>query len=120
MSGRRKSLGGTSFIEAGQGEPLVLLHDNGETADAFSALIEALAPAQWIIAPDIEPDADFQPVRRLLDDLGISSANVLGRGAGAQLGLELAAVPFKKGGVLAAMEHLVAEARKAQGNRRAA
>ena len=91
MSGRRKSLGGTSFIEDGQGEPLVLLHGSGETADAFSALITALAPAQWIVAPDIEPDADFQQVRRLLDDLGISSANVLGRGTGAQLGLELAA-----------------------------
>jgi alanine-glyoxylate transaminase / serine-glyoxylate transaminase / serine-pyruvate transaminase len=45
---------------------------------------------------------------------------LMGTLAGVEMGLELAAVPFKKGGVLAAMEHLVAEARKAQGNRRAA
>ncbi len=45
---------------------------------------------------------------------------LMGTLAGVEMGLELAAVPVKKGGVLAAMEHLVAEARKAQANRRAA
>ena len=40
--------------------------------------------------------------------------------AGVEMGLELAAVPIKKGGVLAAMEHLAAEARKASSDRRAA
>ena len=40
--------------------------------------------------------------------------------AGVEMGLELAAVPFKKGGVLAALEYLAQEARKSQGNRRAA
>ncbi len=45
---------------------------------------------------------------------------LMGTLAGVEMGLELAAVPFRKGGVLAAMEHLVAEARKAQGARRAA
>jgi alanine-glyoxylate transaminase/serine-glyoxylate transaminase/serine-pyruvate transaminase len=45
---------------------------------------------------------------------------LMGTLAGVEMGLELAAVPFKKGGVLAAMEHLVAEARKAEANRRAA
>src|SRR5260221_189965 len=39
---------------------------------------------------------------------------------GVEMGLELAGVPFKKGGVLAATEHLVQEARKSQGARRAA
>jgi alanine-glyoxylate transaminase/serine-glyoxylate transaminase/serine-pyruvate transaminase len=45
---------------------------------------------------------------------------LLGTLAGVEMGLELAGVPFKKGGVLAATEYLVQEARKAQGNRRAA
>ena len=40
--------------------------------------------------------------------------------AGVEMGLELAAVPFRKGGLLAALEHLSAEARKKQESRRAA
>jgi alanine-glyoxylate transaminase/serine-glyoxylate transaminase/serine-pyruvate transaminase len=40
--------------------------------------------------------------------------------AGVEMGLELAGVPSKKGGVLAATEHLVQEARKSLGARRAA
>ena len=40
--------------------------------------------------------------------------------AGVEMGLELAAVPMRKGGVLAATEYLVAEARKSQASRRAA
>jgi alanine-glyoxylate transaminase/serine-glyoxylate transaminase/serine-pyruvate transaminase len=40
--------------------------------------------------------------------------------SGVEMGLELAGVPFRKGGVLAAMEHLTEEARKAHGVRRAA
>jgi alanine-glyoxylate transaminase/serine-glyoxylate transaminase/serine-pyruvate transaminase len=40
--------------------------------------------------------------------------------SGVEMGLELAGVPFKKGGVVAAMEHLTEEARKAHGVRRAA
>ena len=45
---------------------------------------------------------------------------LMGTLAGVEMGLELSAVPCKKGGVLAAMEHLTAEARKAAGVRRAA
>jgi alanine-glyoxylate transaminase/serine-glyoxylate transaminase/serine-pyruvate transaminase len=40
--------------------------------------------------------------------------------SGVEMGLELAGVPFRKGGVLAAMEHLTEAARKAEGVRRAA
>jgi alanine-glyoxylate transaminase/serine-glyoxylate transaminase/serine-pyruvate transaminase len=40
--------------------------------------------------------------------------------SGVEMGLELAGVPFKKGGVLAAMEYLAEEARKASAVRRAA
>ena len=40
--------------------------------------------------------------------------------AGVEMGLELAGVPHKKGGVLAAMEHLASQARQAKGVREAA
>jgi len=40
--------------------------------------------------------------------------------AGVEMGLELAGVPHRKGGVLAAMEHLAAQARQSKGVRQAA
>jgi alanine-glyoxylate transaminase/serine-glyoxylate transaminase/serine-pyruvate transaminase len=40
--------------------------------------------------------------------------------SGVEMGLDLAGVPFRKGGVLAAMEHLAAQAREAGGVRQAA
>ena len=46
--------------------------------------------------------------------------SLMGTLAGVEMGLELAAVPSKKGGVLAAMEHLVAEGRRRESARRAA
>jgi alanine-glyoxylate transaminase/serine-glyoxylate transaminase/serine-pyruvate transaminase len=45
---------------------------------------------------------------------------LMGTLAGVEMGLELAAVPHKKGGVLAAMDHLQSQARQNQGARRAA
>jgi alanine-glyoxylate transaminase/serine-glyoxylate transaminase/serine-pyruvate transaminase len=45
---------------------------------------------------------------------------LMGTLAGVEMGLELAAVPHKRGGVLAAMEYLESEARRAQAARRAA
>ena len=45
---------------------------------------------------------------------------LMGTLAGVEMGLELAAVPHKKGGVLAAMEHLAAQAGSKQSSRRAA
>ena len=45
---------------------------------------------------------------------------LMGTLAGVEMGLELAAVPHKRGGVLAAMEYLESEARRTLGARRAA
>ena len=45
---------------------------------------------------------------------------LMGTLSGVELGLELAGVPFRKGGVLAALEHLATAARTAEGNRAAA
>jgi alanine-glyoxylate transaminase/serine-glyoxylate transaminase/serine-pyruvate transaminase len=45
---------------------------------------------------------------------------LMGTLAGVEMGLGLARVPHKKGGVLAAMEHLAAQAESKQSSRRAA
>ena len=45
---------------------------------------------------------------------------LMGTLAGVEMGLELAGVPHKQGGVLAAMEYLTTQAEKSQSNRRAA
>ncbi|HXF81070.1 MAG TPA: aminotransferase class V-fold PLP-dependent enzyme [Usitatibacter sp.] len=45
---------------------------------------------------------------------------LMGTLAGVEMGLELAAVPMRKGGILAAAEHLAAEGRKREGAKRAA
>jgi alanine-glyoxylate transaminase / serine-glyoxylate transaminase / serine-pyruvate transaminase len=45
---------------------------------------------------------------------------LMGTLCGVEMGLELARVPVKKGGALAAMEHLAQEAGKKEANRRAA
>ncbi|MGZ5072573.1 MAG: hypothetical protein ACXWBL_05520, partial [Usitatibacter sp.] len=46
--------------------------------------------------------------------------SLMGTLAGVEMGLQLAAVPSKKGGVLAAMEHLAQEAGRKEAKRRAA
>jgi len=45
---------------------------------------------------------------------------LMGTLSGVEMGLELAGVPFRKGGVLAALDSLTAAARKTEGNRAAA
>ena len=90
MTGQVRTLGGTSFIETGEGEPLVLLHGKTESAGSLSPLAEALTPKFRVVVPDLASDADIHTVRRLMDDLGISAANVAGRGTGAALAMGLA------------------------------
>lgn len=85
----RKIVGGLSFIEAGQGEALFLLHGAGQTADAWGAQIEALALTHHVIAPDLGADGGGE-LRRLMDELGIASANLAGRGTGGTAALAFA------------------------------
>ena len=40
------------YIEKGQGEPLILLHGNGENCDYFKGQIEAFARCFHVYAPD--------------------------------------------------------------------
>ena len=103
MSDTRKSLGGTGFIERGNGEPLVFIHGVGLNAEAWGPQIEYFAATHRVIALDMfghggsvaaPPDATLddyvQQVRRLLDDLGISSANVIGHSMGGLIAMGLA------------------------------
>ena len=99
----RQSLGGTSFIEAGAGEPLLLIHGVGMNAEAWRPQIDAFAATHRVIAMDmlghgqsaLPPEGaaldDYvQQARRLLDDLGISAANVVGHSMGGLVALGLA------------------------------
>lgn len=85
---QQKTLGGTRFIEQGEGEALLLIPDTGRDAASFAPQIEALSATHRVIAMDAADDAHAP--RRLLDDLGISAANVAGEGAGGRIALALA------------------------------
>lgn len=72
-------IGGSRFIEAGQGEAVIFLHGEGETAEVWAEQIEAFAASHHAIALDCR-DNNAATLRRLMDELGLSSANVVGRG----------------------------------------
>jgi pimeloyl-ACP methyl ester carboxylesterase len=53
LSHLRKSLGGTSFIEKGEGEALLLIHGVGLNAEAWGPQIEAFSATHRVIALDM-------------------------------------------------------------------
>ena len=102
-SDHRKSLGGTSFIEKGEGEALLLIHGVGLNAEVWAPQIEAFSATHRVIALDMLGHGGSHPppegavlddfvnqARRLLDDLGISSANVVGHSMGGLVAMGLA------------------------------
>ncbi len=103
MSDIRKSLGGTSYIEKGEGEALLLIHGVGLNADAWAPQIKAFAATHRVIALDMFGHGSSAPppenaaledyvqqARRLLDDLGIAQANVVGHSMGGLVAMGLA------------------------------
>ena len=79
------SIGGSRYAEKGEGEAVLLLG-----AGAWH-LRAGLAAEYRVIALDLEPADPVAQVRRLLDDLGITSANLVGHGEEAAAALATAA-----------------------------
>jgi flavin reductase (DIM6/NTAB) family NADH-FMN oxidoreductase RutF/alpha-beta hydrolase superfamily lysophospholipase len=103
LSDLRRSLGGTSFIEKGEGEPILFIHGVGLNAEAWAPQIAAFSATHRVIAMDmaghggslaLPPSATLEDyvaeARRLLDDLGITAANVVGHSMGGLIAMGLA------------------------------
>ena len=89
----------------GEGNPLLLLHQNFRSSDEFRELIPIFAQKRLVIAMDFLGlgDSDKPPrmysiedyaktVILLLDELGIKTTNILGNHTGAYVAAEVAAV----------------------------
>lgn len=96
-------LGRLHLLEAGEGEPLLLLPSNGCSAHEYAAVLPLLAARCRAIAVDYPGHGDSEPITRhhtiemygaamlaLLDALGLARAHVAGTSVGGLIGLQLA------------------------------
>jgi len=95
--------GGVSTIEAGTGEPVLMLHGLGATKASFLPTLDALAPSYRAIGVDLpgfgdsdkplfgayDPAFFARAVIALLDALELDSAHVVGNSMGGRVALEL-------------------------------
>lgn len=102
--GIETSKGEVSILEAGEGEPVLMLHGLGGTKISFLPTVAALAPGMRTIAMDMPGFGDsakplgapYTPAMfaewacALLDELGIERAHVIGHSLGGRAALELA------------------------------
>jgi flavin reductase (DIM6/NTAB) family NADH-FMN oxidoreductase RutF/pimeloyl-ACP methyl ester carboxylesterase len=125
----RQSVAGVSYVEAGQGEPLLLIHGVGLNAEAWAPQIKALSSTHRVIAMDLPghggsaappAGADLShyvaAVCALLDGLNIPACNVAGHSMGGLVATGLAlAHPGRvlRLGVFNAVYRRSAEAREA-------
>src|SRR5215208_2514817 len=93
-----------SLLEAGRGEPLVMLHGLGATKASFLPTVAALADRYRTIAVDLPGFGDsgkplgapYDPaffadsIASLLDELGLERTHMLGHSMGARAALEIA------------------------------
>jgi pimeloyl-ACP methyl ester carboxylesterase len=92
----------TSYLEAGQGPPVVLLHGLGATNASLLTTLWDLAEDHRVIAPDLPGFGDSaKPLRAyhaaffarwlegFLDALGIERADVVGNSMGGRIALEI-------------------------------
>ena len=101
---RAKTTKGTfSYLEAGQGEPILLLHGLGGTKASFLPTVSALAGEYRLIAPDhlgfgesdkpiaAPYDAEYfaAAITALMDELDVNKAHVVGNSMGGRVALEL-------------------------------
>ena len=88
------------YIERGAGEPLILLHGNGESGDCFSAQLDRFSKDRRVIAPDTRGhggsprgSAPFtirqfaEDLRAFMDELGLPMADLLGFSDGGNIAL---------------------------------
>lgn len=100
---QRKILGGTAYAETGEGEPILFIHGVGMRAEAWAPQVEAFAATHRVIVLDMPGHGGSSPppegadlafyaakALRLLDDLGIAAANVVGHSMGGLAAMELA------------------------------
>jgi pimeloyl-ACP methyl ester carboxylesterase len=92
-----------STLEAGAGDPVILIHGLGATKASFLPTVAALAPEYRTIAVDLPGFGDSdKPLRgsydaayfaramvALLDELNIERAHVIGNSMGGRVGIEL-------------------------------
>lgn len=92
-----------SVVEAGKGDPVILLHGLGATKVSFVPTMLALAPNCRVIAPDLlghgdtaKPRIDYSPatfsrfVVDLMDSMQIDRAHLIGNSLGGRISLEVA------------------------------
>jgi pimeloyl-ACP methyl ester carboxylesterase len=100
-----------SFLEAGEGEPIVCLHGLGGTKASFLPTVRALAPEGFrVIALDLPGFGDSsKPVagaynapwfakaaRELMNELGIERTHLIGNSMGGRIALELGLIAPKR------------------------
>lgn len=93
-----------SSLQAGRGEPVVMLHGLGATKASFLPTIRALAPGYRAIAVDLpgfgdaekpltaryDPAFFARSTTEMLDALGVDRAHLVGHSMGGRVALELA------------------------------
>jgi pimeloyl-ACP methyl ester carboxylesterase len=93
---RSRTVGGTTYQEAGSGEPLVLIHGVGMRLEAWEPQLRALSGLRRVIAVDMPGHGESARLPhgarlpefvawfgRFLDDLGLASVAVAGHSMGA-------------------------------------
>jgi pimeloyl-ACP methyl ester carboxylesterase len=90
------------WLEAGEGEPVLLLHGAAQTGATLAAHVRGLSQTHRAIAPDLRgmgksahvaamaPSAWIDDARALLQRLGIERAHIYGVSLGARIALRLA------------------------------
>ena len=106
-----------SAYVAGRGEPVLMLHGLGATKITWVPVLSALADRYRLVIPDLpghglseKPRGAYSPrfharvLRRLLDELGIDRAAVIGNSLGGRVALELALRAPRRVGRLALLD----------------